>query len=340
MLALGQYQQERLFPELSGEILLDEVVDQYKATILFFDYGTTRDTMFREVYAVNDSLECVYSGHTLYMDPNRDPTTTVFMNGADNGINTEHTYPRSKGAAFGNAKSDMHHLYPARAMVNEERSNFPFGDIEDDKATKWFWKDQTLLTKPHENLDEYSEWKWQVFEPRESHKGNVARAVMYFYTMYKAQADAEDPDFFWDMLPDLCNWHFEDPVDSAEYTRTWLIAQWQQHPNPFVLDCSLATRTYCTEMISDDCELAVPIVETKTNDVKMTYSLFSESIEITEVPEGQNRLIVYGIDGKLIDYRLFSTNHFSLNVGGLMAGIYVATLVTSQGENQIKFTRF
>ncbi len=324
----GQVNQEKLFPELEGDALLEEVFDQFKADILFFDYGTTRDTLFREVYAVNDSLECIYSGHKLYMNPLLDPTTTVYMNGSKDGINTEHVYPRSKGASFGNAKSDMHHLFPARAMVNEERSNFPFGDIDDNQATKWFWQDQALLVKPSEDLDKYSEWKWQVFEPRESVKGNIARAVMYFYTMYKTQSDVEDPDFFWDMLPEMCEWHFADPVDSAEYARTNLIAKWQEHPNPFVLDCSIASRSYCADIMDDACELAVPTedIASMENRLEITYDNGFQEVRILNSRQfkGITELQIYDMQGSLVirDLQNLSTLP-SISVRSLSNGTYV-----------------
>ncbi len=305
----GQYGQVELFPGVSGDALLRELVENYQAQIIFFDYGTSRDTMFRNVYGVNDSLRCVYSGHTVYMDPSKDPTTTVYMNGSDNGINTEHTFPQSKGAEFGNARSDMHHLYPTRAKVNEERSNFPFGDIDDNETDVWFYKDKSQFNKPTTNIDEYSEWKWQMFEPRESHKGNVARAIMYFYTMYKAQADAADPDYFSSMLPTLCEWHFLDPVDSLEWVRTWKIAKWQVYPNPFVLDCSLVSRTYCNNT-NEACQLAVNVKETalKMEELDAFYALDLESFVINLDLESNANVtfLVYDMTGRLIQSKQFN----------------------------------
>lgn len=319
----AQYKQERLYPDLSGDALLEQVVQDFKADILFFTYGMTRDTMFKYVYGVDDSLSCVYSGHTLYMDPSKDPTTTVYLNGIDNGINTEHTYPQSKGASYGNARSDMHHLYPTRAQVNEERSNFPFGEIPDEKTSKWFYKDRTLLSQPATDIDKYSEWKWQVFEPRESFKGNIARAVMYFYTMYKSQADAEDPKYFWDMLPALCDWHYLDPVDSTEYTRSNLIAKWQQHPNPFILDCSLAARTYC-EYIDDACALAVPTHEVPLDRevFEVYYSSDLSGIVLTSSYEG--RAEIYNMLGqKLQNNNILPEVDNILSTRNISAGNYV-----------------
>jgi endonuclease I len=328
-----QYGQADLFPEIEGEELLDKIIEEYKAQILFYSYGESRDTLFSKVYAVDDSLTCVYSGHTLYMDPDKDPTVTVYLNGDKDGINTEHTFPRSKGAEFGNAKSDMHHLYPTRSKVNEERSNFPFGEINDEETDLWFYKDKSLINKPTENIDKYSEWKWEVFEPREDHKGNVARAMMYFYTMYKDQADERDPNFFKDMTPNLCEWHFLDPVDSLEWARTNIIAKYQQFPNPFVLDCSLASRTYC-DILNDACQMAVSIQENESLSFegKIFYAADIDEIILEVKLKEKSHLLVqfYNVHGQLV---------FTKNLGKYSSGSISENMATPDAFSGILFAR-
>lgn len=237
-----------LFPDLYGTELADALVQHFKPASVY-EYGPARDTLFAKIDSHDDSLTCVYTGWTIWLDPTQDPTQAAYMGGA--GINTEHTWPQSKGAT-GNAKSDMHHLFPTRTDVNELRGSLPFGDIPDQQTVAWLWQDQSLPQPPAMHIDEASEWDGQRFEPREDHKGNVARAMFYFYTMYRDQADAADPDFFWQQVDDLCYWHALDPVDAREYARTWAIAQRQDgKPNPFVLDCSLAERLYCIDLVHD-----------------------------------------------------------------------------------------
>ena len=237
---------EIVFPGLSGPDLIDSVASHYRpATVL--DYANARDTLYGKILAKDDdSIRCIYSGHTLYLDPTQDPTQYIYQNGTNNGMNTEHAYPQSKGAADGNAHSDMHHLYPARIPVNEARADKPFADIPDAQTQKWFMNDQVLTTIPTLNKDLYAESNATNFEPREASKGDLARSVFYFYTMYRAQANAADPNYFELQRPTLCQWNVQDPADQAELTKTWRIAPYQDgKPNPFVLDCTLASRTWC-----------------------------------------------------------------------------------------------
>ena len=55
------------------------------------------------------------------------------------------------------------------------------------------WQDYQQNNPPSQNRDKYSESASSVFEPREEVKGDIARAIFYFYTMYSIVAD---DDFF------------------------------------------------------------------------------------------------------------------------------------------------
>lgn len=242
-----------VFPALSGQELVNTVRNQYKPlTVLTF--AQARDTLFGRIYNHNDSLTCVYTGHTIYLNPAQDPTVAAYMDGGPNGINTEHTYPRSKGAETGNAQADMHHLYATRIDVNADRGDYPFAEVPDAQAERWYFLGQQMASVPGSNIEQYSELGNYVFEVREDHKGNVARAMFYFYTMYRAEADLADNAYFPDQRAFLCQWHALDPVDELEWSRTYQIATYQDgKPNPFVLDCTLAQRTYCPELAGQLC---------------------------------------------------------------------------------------
>ena len=244
-------QYESVFPGLEGQNLLDELRDNYRPTINL-SYGEARDTLYGNIESPNDSLTCVYTGYTIYLDPALDPTTAAFMNDGPDAINTEHTYPQGLGAS-GPLRADMHNFYPSRKDVNGERGSDPFGEINDNQTETWWILDQNQTTIPTSNIDAYSEDRNGLFEPRDVHKGNVARSMFYFYTIYKAEADAEDPNYFNSQVQTLCDWHVLDPVDAREYDRTKQIAVYQDGlENPFVLDCTLAERSYCSGLIECD----------------------------------------------------------------------------------------
>ena len=95
---------------------------------------------------------------------------------------------------------------------------------------------------PSSNIEEYSENHGSYFEPREDRKGDIARTIFYFYTMY---SEIVDGVFFSIQKEVLKTWHNQDPVDEEEITRTWQIAGYQDNkPNPFILDETLIQRAY------------------------------------------------------------------------------------------------
>lgn len=227
-----------IFPGLYGQQLSDSLKQFYKpATVL--SYTESRNLMFTFLDNENDSVTCVYTGFKIYLNHN---STDPIQEALSAGINTEHTWPQSLGAS-GNAKSDLHHLFSARVDVNNDRGNLRFDEIPDQLTDRWYRLNYQQTTIPTSFIDEYSEVQFNTrFEPREDFKGNIARAIFYFYTMYKDQSDT---NFFYIQKDVLRSWNSLDTVDAAERLRNSRIAQEQDgKPNPFVVDTTLVNRAY------------------------------------------------------------------------------------------------
>jgi hypothetical protein len=124
-IAPSAFGQTLIFPDLKGEALIEALRNTYRPNVVL-SYADARDELFSyTANADNDTLRCVYSGYAIYLPSNEDPSSYAY----DNGIDTEHTYPQSKGAADQPAKSDMHHLFPVRSNVNSSRGNDPYAEI-------------------------------------------------------------------------------------------------------------------------------------------------------------------------------------------------------------------
>jgi hypothetical protein len=229
-----------ILPTESGRSLIEQVAIAY-APKDSLGYNTGRDILYSQIDSVDGVLEGVYTGYQIRLNPNARPRSDAFAK----GINAEHTWPQSKGAK-GWAKSDLHHLFPTRIRVNSTRGNNPFADIPDDQTDRWFRDREEIRSIPVSAIDDYSEFDPGFFEPRESKKGDVARAMFYFNTVYEAQANEVDASFFPSQLATLCLWDRLDPPDEREVQRSHAIAQTAQgNENPFVLDPTLVERTYC-----------------------------------------------------------------------------------------------
>jgi len=276
--AFSQFDHREVHKGLEGEILFEKLVDDYKPSNVL-PFNNSRDTLFAIIYAVDNVLECVYSGHQVELDPNEDPTVSAYQNGNANGINTEHTYPKSMGAASGNAEADMHHLYPTRTAVNSARGNDPFAEIPDDQTSNWYYLNQNQSSTPTSDIELWSEDRKNGFEPKEAHKGNTARAMFYFYTMYRGEATQANPNFFDQQVNTLCDWHWQDPVDENEWNRNQRIATYQSDKeNPFILDCSLAARLYCPQI--DDACATVDVLETSLTSPRVFPNPSSDDYQV------------------------------------------------------------
>lgn len=299
--AKSQYHED-VYKGLQSTDLLNQVVETYKPRFTL-DYGDARDTMFLKIDAIDRVLECVYTGLKIEIPLGADPTTAVYKNGSVNGINTEHTYPQSKGAKNEPAKSDMHNLYPTRLKANSDRSSHPFGEVPDSQTDRWYLNMSESSSIPTNNIDLYSELRTNnpLFEPRENHKGDVARSMMYFWSIYREEAVAAAPNYFEQQRSTLCDWHFQDPVDEKEWNRTWNIAKYQDDkPNPFVLDCSLAARLYC-EQISDACEVLTEIEEVSPIDIEIYPNPFDgESLQLLAGNDMKIQYHILDINGRKI----------------------------------------
>ncbi len=227
-----------IFPGLYGKPLIDSLRKYYKTTRTLSD-ADCRDTLYGEIDLTGDSLTCVYCGWTIHGGPTADPSAWA----NSNDINPEHTWPQSYLDST-RATQDMHHLFPTEMQVNNDRGNYPFGEIDDGLTTYWYLNNNRTTGIPSSNIDAYSEFLSNTrFEPREVQKGRTARAMYYVLTFWQIQ-DTTLP--WWTGQRDtLYLWHCQHPADAAESTRTWRIAAHQANkPNPFVLDSTLVRRCY------------------------------------------------------------------------------------------------
>ncbi|MFS0517623.1 endonuclease [Nostoc sp. UIC 10607] len=229
-----------ILPELSKFALVDELAKEYTPNKVL-NYDRARDQMFAIIDNRAGIVTDIYASYPIRLTGSGDPSQE-----ADKlGLNTEHVWPQSKGADKGNSRSDLHHLFPARENINSERGNKPFDDIADTVTKKWYRNDTVQSTIPTSAIDEFSESASAKFEPREKVKGDIARAMFYFYTIYRNQAERVDRNYFQNQRQTLCKWNQQDLPDITEIERSHAIAKFQGNDNPFVLDATLGERAYC-----------------------------------------------------------------------------------------------
>jgi len=179
--------------------------------IAFFESRDT--TLDRRV------VTCVYSGENkIYNEP---------FDFSATGYSREHTYCHSwmptNPAQNLPEYSDFHHLFPSNLnSANILRSNNPLGEVTN--VTSSF-----LGCKSGTNNNGQV-----VFEPRDEHKGDAARAIMYEAICYNSiNGNSWALPSYQDQMI-LKNWHFQDPPDNWEIARNDFIDSIQNNRNPFV----------------------------------------------------------------------------------------------------------
>jgi len=181
----------------------------------------------KDVVSYNEARKQLFTNIDVHNGKVRDVYTHREINGGkipnSNDVNTEHTWPQSKGAT-GDAKSDLHHLFPTDSKANSTRGSFPFGKVQN---VQWSHPSGAKFGTDAQGR--------KVFEPPDEHKGNVARAMFYFSAEYNKRIPAEEESV-------LREWNKLDVVDAAELERNRRIAAVQGNENQFVLHSNLADR--------------------------------------------------------------------------------------------------
>lgn len=296
---------------LSGTTLVTQLRANYTPNQTL-GYNNARDVMYSVVdNDGNNGVHGIYTDFTVFWTPGTDPSSNIYQSGS--GINAEHVYPQSMGAGNEPAKSDMHNLRPCRAAVNSARGNLKFGESPDNNTDNWYKDAISQSNIPSVDIDDWSERDANnVFEPRESVKGDIARIVFYFYTIYPSA----DVNFFNSMKHTLYDWHYADPVDAWELDRNNKVKQEQGNDNPFILDSTLARRAFFPQY-----------VVTSTNEIQqidddvliypnpfLNYLTFSEPV---------NQVLITDNNGKVVlEYDSEEQAIVKLKVSDLTNGIY------------------
>jgi hypothetical protein len=200
-------------------------------------YANARIEMFGYTDEENDVIHCVYTGYeqaSLY---------TTYLN----PINTEHIVPQSFFGSLSPMVSDLFNIRPSHQNANSARGNSSFGEVPDESA-QWYGIDDLgnyiSQSSIPSNSSFWTERSGNLWEPRDDAKGDIARLIFYFYTMYPTEAG--DMALIGEITT-LYSWHLEDPVSSFESTRNIRIQDVQGNANPYISNPELVQRAWFWE---------------------------------------------------------------------------------------------
>jgi hypothetical protein len=217
--------------ELSAKIAPHDTVfyGNYTATLINNFY--TRDTIGgkKVVNCVYTDIPYVYDEPFLWWGNTSSGTLTREHTFAQSWMPTRSTptWPNGANGREFQEYNDLHHLFPADQLAgNGVRSNYPLGEVvtvTSQNGLGKFGKDASGKT---------------VYEPKDSHKGDAARAMFYMCIAYNgiggnnwslgAITAAQQNDSI------LKKWHFQDLPDAHEIARHEYVASVQKNRNPFI----------------------------------------------------------------------------------------------------------
>ncbi|MDY2913567.1 MAG: endonuclease [Candidatus Enteromonas sp.] len=155
-------------------------------------------------------------------------------------FNREHTIPQSVFSERAPMKSDLHHLLPTDAYVNNRRSNFPHGYVGSNVSYK-STNGTTVGTGDSQKNRGYSGSCCEVID---EYKGDIARIYFYFVTRYQSELPGwkSYASFDGKAYPSLSSWAIEtylewndlDPISDRERERNDAVFAYQKNRNPFV----------------------------------------------------------------------------------------------------------
>ena len=147
--------------------------------------------------------------------------------------NREHTWPQSWFNESTTPRSDLFHVYPTDGFVNGQRSNYPYGEVNNPIYTSGNGSKLGPCVT--------SGYSGRVFEPIDEYKGDIARSYFYMSVRYYS----EDSDWGtsgmtnkseikpWAMTM-LLRWSDNDPVSDKEINRNNAVYGYQNNRNPFI----------------------------------------------------------------------------------------------------------
>jgi hypothetical protein len=125
-----------------------------------------------------------------------------------------------------------------------------------------------------------------------------------------------------------------DPVDEIEWDRTFAIASYQDgKSNPFILDCTLAHRSYCPDFNECDIVNASEYVQQTSLLISPNPAHNVVKVQIKSDHLQRVNLILYNSNGaKVEQIQKVSTTSIQLDVSHLCSGIYFLHLSGSQDK--------
>lgn len=275
-------------------------------------------------------ITCVYSGENkIYSEP---------FDFTANGFSREHTFchnwmPTNPAQSLPEY-NDYHHLFPTNQDdVNALRSNYPLGEVVTVQQT-------VLGCKYGQDANGNT-----VFEPRDEHKGDAARAMMYESTCYTTVSGNSwaFPSNISASIPYgqdqaiIKQWHFNDLPDGWEISRNDYLDSLQENRNPYVDSVDYACYVNFSNMTYDAFACEASIEEMLSNNFIVYPNPAKEELNLHVDATTILSYEIIDMEGRIV--KSAEVNNLllvKLNIATLESGSYIVKALTPYGTAQRK----
>jgi endonuclease I len=198
-----------------------------------WSYSEARTYMYNEVDCQSNQIRLIYGGNFY------DWTCGGSNKPSGSIVNAEHVVPQSLFQSETPMVSDLHHLMSSPAKLNSMRANYKFDEVDYSDCTQ-FCRDYACSTQTPSDPDEYSCLSTaKTWMPRVADRGEIARAILYFFTMY------DDYDITTvGTVRVFKKWNSLYPPSAYEKGRNERINQTMGNRNPYIDDPTLVDQVF------------------------------------------------------------------------------------------------
>ena len=198
--------------------------------------------------------------------------------------NKEHSVPQSWFKEQSPMKSDLFHVYPTDARVNNFRGNLPYGETSSTANI-----DNNSHALGHIGTSSFAGYSGKVYEPDDEYKGDFARTYFYMSTRYMDR-DFTKSDMGSVMFENgadltsysvalLLKWHRQDPVSQKEIDRNNAVYLKQHNRNPYI-DYPYLVEYIWGTMTASNVNMTTDVISSE--DVRFIPGVSDGSIQSTD----------------------------------------------------------
>ena len=252
--------------------------------------------------------------------------------------NKEHSVPQSWFSKASPMKSDLFHVFPTDARVNNFRSNYPYAETS---STSYISGSTSALGRL--GTSNVSGFSGTVYEPDDEFKGDIARTYFYMATRYADKCANWGGQTFSSASNGLTTaaaalflkWHRADPVSIKETLRNDAVYVHQNNRNPFIDNPELAEYIWGTKKGESWYGTSTAVEQVLFTNLQVYPNPANQVVAVTADGVDQFNYTIFDISGQLLHSGIAQSGEF-ISIEQLNAGMYLFQIDANSKKQVMK----